>query len=485
MKKMPVLIGGLLVMGVILAACGSQSTESQASELANGVSVIEQLPETSAIPKLVGNILRGGLLYDNWFKVLGMDAPEGDQPLWATQTTNERSGEDTWRCEECHGWDYLGVDGVYGSGSHMTGFPGVKQVSSQDANEILAILKGGNDPDHDFSMYMNEQDLIDLALFLSEYQFDSASLINENKMAVGGNADNGMTIFEENCTDCHGPQGVSINLSEGGTPEYVSTIALDNPWEFIHKARFGQPGVDRMPSLIDVGIDDTKYIDLLSYAQSLPTVVLVDQGGRLYDNWISVLGVDAPTGNQPLWATQTTNTLSGEDTWRCEECHGWDYLGSEGIYSSGSHFTGFPGIFSAKGKSAEELTAALKSENHDFSTYLNADQLNALVAFMQQMQDLSSYINEDKSVNGDTEHGQALFSTTCTICHGTDGTLIDFDKGEGSEYVGTLANDNPWEVFNKISYGQPRTTMPPAVTLGWSWQDIADVLAYIQKLPTE
>jgi len=71
------------------------------------------------------------------------------------------------------------------------------------------------------------------------------------------------------------------------------------------------------------------------------------------------------------------------------------------------------------------------------------------------------------------------------MCHGQDGNLIDFNDGEGSEYVGTLANDNPWEVFNKISYGQPRTTMPPAVTLGWSWQDVADVLAYTQRLPTE
>jgi len=38
-------------------------------------------------------------------------------PLWATQSSNTRSGKDTWRCKECHGWDYMGVDGAYGSGS--------------------------------------------------------------------------------------------------------------------------------------------------------------------------------------------------------------------------------------------------------------------------------------------------------------------------------------------------------------------------------
>ena len=484
MKNILVLTGSLLVIGSILAACSSLSTTAPASELITKASAVEQHLEPPT-HELVGNVLRGGLLYDNWFKVLGMEAPEGNQPLWTTQNTNELSGEDTWRCKECHGWDYLGVDGAYGSGLHMTGFPGVKQIAGQDANTILTTLKGGTNSDHDFSVYMNEQDLIDLALFLSEYQFDSVSIIDENKMAVGGDAESGMTIFEENCTDCHGPQGVSINFSEQGNPEYVSTVALDNPWEFIHKARFGQPGVDRMPSLIDVGIDDSEYIDLLAYAQSLPTIVLVDLGGRLYDNWIGESGVAAPAGDQPLWATQTTNTRSGEDTWRCKECHGWDYLGSEGIYSSGSHFTGFPGIFSARNKSAEELMAALKSENHDFSTYLNDDQFNALITFMQQMQELSSYINDDGTINGDAEHGQALYNATCAMCHGTDGNLINFDDGEGIEFVGTLANDNPWEVFNKISYGQPRTTMPPAITLGWSWQDIADVLAYTQRLPIE
>jgi len=485
MKKVLVWIGGFLVIGVILAACIGQSTEAPAFKLTIETSTVEHPSEPPASSELVGNVLRGGLLYDNWFKMLGMEAPEGDQPLWATQTTNTRSGADTWRCKECHGWDYLGVDGAYSNGSHMTGFPGVYQVTGQDPNEILATLKGSVNPNHDFSMYMNEQDLIDLALFLSEYQFDSISLVNENRIAIGGDVDSGMTIFEENCTDCHGPQGVSINFSEGGSPEYVSTIALDNPWEFFHKARFGQPGVSRMPALIDVGIDDSEYIDLLAYAQSLPTVVLVDQGGRLYDNWISVLGVDAPAGNQPLWATQTTNTRSGVDTWRCKECHGWDYLGSEGRYGSGSHFTGFPGILSARDKSTEELKSALKNEDHDFSTYLNDDQLNALVAFMQQMQDMRAYINEDETINGDVEHGNVLYNASCAMCHGAEGNLIDFDDGEGLEYVGTLANDNPWETFNKISYGQPGTSMPPAVSLGWSWQDIADALAYLQTLPIE
>ncbi|HEY5731423.1 MAG TPA: c-type cytochrome [Anaerolineales bacterium] len=481
-KKMLVLNGILLLVTAIFSACGTQAIEAPSIELPSETHAFED-PDTSEI--LIGNVLRGGLLYDNWFEVLGVDAPEGDQPLWATQSTNERSGEVTWRCKECHGWDYLGHEGAYGSGSHMTGFIGVNQVAGQDAIEILAALQGATNPDHDFSIYMNNQDLIDLALFLNGYQFDSKSIIDENKIAFGGSVESGETIFEENCTDCHGPQGTSINFSDEGGSEYVGTLALDNPWEFIHKARFGQPGVDRMPSLIDVGYDDSDYTHLLAYAQSLPTFVLVDEGGRLYDNWFVTLGTEAPAGNQPLWMTQDTNERFGGDTWRCKECHGWDYLGHEGQYGSGSHFTGFPGILSARDKSEEELTIQLTSGNHDFSSHFNDDQIKALISFIRQMQDMTPFINEDKTINGDTEHGNVLYNTSCSMCHGTNGKLIDFDDGEGTEYVGTLANENPWEVFHKISYGQPGTSMPPAVSLGWSWQDIVDVLAYLQTLPNE
>src|SRR4030066_2383 len=85
---------------------------------------------------------QGGKLYDTWWEVLGLEAPEGDQPLWASQTTNTRSGVDTWRCKECHGWDYSGAESAYGSGSHLTGFPGVRSSSGMPVAELLGILRG-------------------------------------------------------------------------------------------------------------------------------------------------------------------------------------------------------------------------------------------------------------------------------------------------------------------------------------------------------
>ena len=486
MKKILVLTSILLIAAASLTACGGQATEAPVESVApEAPAEAPVAPEAPVMSELIGDAIRGGLLYDDWVKALGVDAPEGDQPLWATQTTNARSGKDTWRCKECHGWDYLGVDGAYGGGSHMTGFVGVSQVAGMDANEILAMLQGSTNPDHDFSAYMDEQALIDQALFLSEYQFDSASFIDGEKMVIGGDLANGQAVYEENCIDCHGPEGLGLNFADDGGPEYYGTIAIDNPWEFVHKARFGQPGADKMPALVDVGLSDAEYVDLLAYSQSLPTASLVSEGGRMYDNWIQATGAADMTENQPLWATQTTNERSGNDTWRCKECHGWDYLGSEGRYASGSHATGFVGIFAAKDKSAEEVTAVLTGENHDFSAYLNDVQVSAMVAFMPQLQDQSPYINEDKTVNGDLEHGKALYGATCEMCHAEDGTALDFDDGEGKEFVGTVAADNPWEVFNKIAYGQPGSPMTVGSNMGWSWQDITDILAYIQTLPLE
>lgn len=484
MKKFLIVSGVLLVLAAVLAACGGQAaTEAPAAVEPTKAPEVVQPTEAPAISELSGDPIRGGLLYNDWISGLGADVPATDQPLWATQTTNTRTGKDTWRCKECHGWDYKGFEGAYGKGSHATGFIGVLQVVGADPNEILAALKGSTNPDHDFSVVMDDQALTDIALFLSEAALDSAAFIDADKKAVGGNLENGKAVYDQNCASCHGVDGTALNFGDAAAPMYVGPKSLDNPWEVVHKARFGIPG--EMPALASVTMEAQDYIDLLAYAQSLPAASpAVSLGGRLYDNWIKETGAADITDNQPLWATQTTNTRTGNDTWRCKECHGWDYLGNEGRYASGSHATGFPGIFDAKDKSAEELMAALKSENHDFSTYLNDVQASALVAFMQQLQDLKPYINDDKTVNGDAEKGKALYDTSCASCHGADGKTLNFDDGE--VFVGTLAADNPWEIFNKISYGQPNTPgMPVGISLGWSWQDIVDVLAYLQTLPIE
>ncbi len=356
--------------GLLASGCAPAATE-EPTEAPQPTSPPEAT--SPAEPSLEGDAVRGGLLYDKWWVVseAAESAPEGDQPLWATQSTNERSGGDTWRCKECHGWDYKGADGAYGSGSHFTGFVGVLQMAGSDPNDILAALQGETNSDHDFSEFMEEQDLVDLSVFISTALIDTDDLVNSDKSS-NGDAAAGETLYEEVCTDCHGPEGNAINFHGIDDPEFLGHLAPGNPWEFIHKVRFGQPGWP-MPSGIGNGWTDEDVANVLAYAQGFTSDAALSGGGQLYDKWWSVLGLDAPEEDQPLWSTQTTNERSGADTWRCKECHGWDYLGADGAYGSGSHLTGFTGVLSASSLSADELLAWLdgsQNPDHDFSTVM-------------------------------------------------------------------------------------------------------------------
>ncbi len=193
---------------------------------------------------------------------------------WATQETNTRSGADTWRCKECHGWDYLGRDGAYASGSHFTGFPGVADAAqSLSDEELLGVMKGETSADHDFSAVMPDVALNALVMLLKEGLVDVPQVINyETKAPVEADAAHGEELWNRLCTFCHGPDGRNINFGDDEEPEYVGTVAQENPQEFLHKDRFGQPGSDpEMPSTVDLGWSLQDVLDVLAFAQTMPT----------------------------------------------------------------------------------------------------------------------------------------------------------------------------------------------------------------------
>jgi thiosulfate dehydrogenase len=99
--------------------------------------------------------------------------------------------------------------------------------------------------------------------------------------------------------------------------------------------------------------------------------------------------------------------------------------------------------------------------------------------------DVSPYIAEDKSaVGGDVSNGEKLYAV-CAGCHGEDGRALNFGDEDEPDYVSTIALGNPWEFIHKVRAGQPGTSMSSAIELGWSLQDVIDILAYSQTLPTE
>jgi thiosulfate dehydrogenase len=212
-------------------------------------------------------ISRGGQLYDNWWKTkVNIDKPSQDHPLWKLQSTNQRSGYSTWRCKECHGWDYRGKEGAYSKGSHYTGYQGVYEVTKElSVKDIEATLRGSTNSEHDFSKYLSDEDISDLALFLKKGTADMAVMLNTE-----GDYEEGLGFYRTNCmTECHGPEGTWLNFGNEEKPQYIGTIANKNPWEFVHKARAGQPG-SRMSSGIISGWSDNDMRNLLMYAQTLP-----------------------------------------------------------------------------------------------------------------------------------------------------------------------------------------------------------------------
>ncbi len=210
------------------------------------------------------SLATGGQLYDKWWKVAdGATEPTTDQALMSTQTTNTRTGADSWRCKECHGWDYQGVDGAYGSGSHMSGFTGVYDAVSLGVEEVKSILSGGSNADHDFSGVIDDDSLTTLAEFISNGGVIDISvhIDLETKEVIDGDSANGKILYEATCVVCHGSDGAAIGAALG-------ELANGNPWETLHKIRFGQPA-SAMPSAVDSGWTLKEALDVLAYAQTL------------------------------------------------------------------------------------------------------------------------------------------------------------------------------------------------------------------------
>ena len=209
-------------------------------------------------------IRRGGQLYDKWWAVIEAEPPATTHPAYTAE--GQKSGSTTWRCKECHGWDYKGLDGAYSRGSHFSGIIGVRSVVDIDPGRIAQIIR---DETHGYTEQMLPRSAVDkLALFLSQGQVDMDVYIDRATKKARGNTRRGAAFFQTICAVCHGFDGKDLNVHDADDPEYVGTVAAGNPWEALHKIRFGQPGVG-MVSLGALDIQD--QVDILAYTQTLPT----------------------------------------------------------------------------------------------------------------------------------------------------------------------------------------------------------------------
>lgn len=225
-----------------------------------GVLLVNPQPASAgeAVSTEAGRIARGGRLYDKWFAVIGAEKPSTTHAAWPASNTKKK-GNATWRCKACHGWDNLGAEGAYASGSYKTGIKGVRGFAGADAAKIVAIMK---DETHGLAGLMADQDFADLALFVSKGQIDMGPYIdNAAKMAKGDKA-KGQAYYETLCIACHGAQGTKIKDMKP-----MGKVVQKNPWEVMHKIVFGQPK-EEMPAL--VALDRQVAADIMAYAVTLP-----------------------------------------------------------------------------------------------------------------------------------------------------------------------------------------------------------------------
>jgi mono/diheme cytochrome c family protein len=266
--------------------------------------------------------------------------------------------------------------------------------------------------------------------------------------------------------------------------------------EQIFRERRDERGAKQMNPVIAMFVVAVAFVAAPVAAQELggyspqsidPEIWDIARGGQLYDDWMVVLEHPVPEGNHPAYPS--IGKKKGKATWRCKECHGWDYMGEDGAYGKGGHYTGIKGLRRAAGMDIDELVKIIRGKTHQYTEPMIPDSaVRKLALFVSRGQvGMDQYIDRStKRARGDLRRGASFFQTVCAICHGFDGTTM-VSKSETSlaafgdrGYLGTISSDNPWETLHKIRNGQPGVGMVALRVL--SVQDQVDVLAYMQTL---
>ena len=212
------------------------------------------------------------------------------------------------------------------------------------------------------------------------------------------------------------------------------------------------------------------------------------RGGVMYDKWWAVNGAAEPTGEHSRYPAAGQKT--GSTTWRCKECHGWDYKGAAGAYATGSHFTGIKGLFGTT-LDAQGAFDAIKAHAMPGLTDADTWDLAKFVLGADGAQFDTDTIITGTMFTGVAATGATLYAngigtgTACSACHGTDGLAAPpgVDPATHEDFVGLVASENPWEFQHKVRFGQPATAMPAATANGGTTQDVADLGAHAQTLP--
>jgi thiosulfate dehydrogenase len=253
----------LMMLGALVGGCGG----SKASE---------------ATPYERADLIRGARLYDNWMKEKAIN-PAEPNPSYSLTQGKSASVTATWRCSECHGWDYRGVEGAYSKGSHFTGVKGLLAAGGDSPQELFQIIHDGLAEQGMAAFaaeHLAEADVWDLVKFIKEGTVDLSGHIDSAGKPLIADAVAGKVLFEQGlgpndssfaCAACHGVDGRTLNFhAPPQDPEYVGTVAQD-AWKLQHFIRFGYAGEPLMPRFHEHGWTLQNVLDVVAHAQTLPT----------------------------------------------------------------------------------------------------------------------------------------------------------------------------------------------------------------------
>lgn len=207
---------------------------------------------------VIAEVAEGGRLYDKWFAVREeLKKPKTVHPKYPKDGKASKKPANTWRCKECHGWDYKGKDGAYASGSHFTGIKGLGHLQDKSSLEIKKMFEAKH---AEYKTVLSDEDKNKISLFLSKGIFNmDKKIIAKTKLVKSGNSAKGESYFQTLCAQCHGQTGMEVKDMPN-----LRKLSLKNPWESLHKILNGQPG-EEMPAL--GALDKQISIDILAYLQ--------------------------------------------------------------------------------------------------------------------------------------------------------------------------------------------------------------------------
>lgn len=402
------------------------------------------------------SVVRGGRLYDNWSLESRGRAPNHPNPAFKSQQLPV-AVQDTWRCVACHGWDYQGNHGV----------KGISSKKKADPVAMAALLKDAN---HGYGELLSDADRHDLASFVVSGQSEMRQLL-ALALRLKPAQTNADKVFATVCANCHGLDGALLRQ----VPP-LGDAARQRPLEVLHVALNGHPG-GNMPALRTLG--EETAATMLAYLKTLPSINLaasIANGGRLYDDWQVHTGGQRQALPHPAYPPKAYYASAASETWRCKECHGWDYQGNQGQYAKGNHATGIKGVRAFAGADPETIMRTLQSSSHLYGAVLQHRDLQDLANFVSYGQvDMDGIIDPRSGLSrGDATRGAAHYRTMCASCHGLEGRFV------AKRHVGRIAREDPWHAAHNMLNGHPDDTMPALREI--EQKVISDMLAHMQTL---